>query len=62
MVDASQRTQMLTWLLLQPHTGAWKVDVLRGWGYETGVTLTAAEYRLAETSGVPTTPVKVTRE
>ena len=61
LVDASRREDALKWIMLAPHTGSWKVDVLRGWGYETGVILTALEYRLVEGSGFQTTPVDVPR-
>jgi hypothetical protein len=59
LIDASQRQAALTWVLLAPHTGAWKIDLWRGWGIETGSRLTADEYNLVGRSGVPTTPVDV---
>jgi hypothetical protein len=62
LIDASKRTAAVTWIMLTPHTQAWKVDLLRGWGYETGVTLTAVEYNLVRGSGVPCTPVEVPRK
>jgi len=61
LVDASRREDVIKFLLLAPHTAAWKVDVLRGWGCETGVKLTAAEFRLMESAGFKTTPVDVPR-
>jgi hypothetical protein len=59
LIDPAKRADAITWILLAPHSQAWKVDLLRGWGYETGTRLTAREYDLVRSSGIPTTPVKV---
>ena len=59
LLDPSQRAAVIKWLLLAPHTGAWKVDLLRGWFAEMGLTGTAAEYQLVQNAGYATTPVRV---
>jgi hypothetical protein len=61
LVDSSKRSAAITFLLLAPHTSAWKVDVWRGWNYEVRTRGTRKEYDLLRAAGFPTVPVTVPR-
>ena len=62
LLDPTKRAAAVRWILLAPHTGSWKVDMLRGWFAEMNLTGTAAEYTLVQNAGYSTTPVKVTHQ
>jgi len=59
LLDPSRRADAVKWILLAPHTGSWKQDMLRGWFAEMGLTGTAAEYQLVTNAGYRTSPVRV---